>query len=143
QPEIVPKLAGRPEKGGSSRRFTVSDHFDPATFIERPNDVGRYGDATDLLDVAARDRLSVGNDGKRFKGGSRILWRALRIQALEVDLHGWPALKAPAGCQRCQFKTTVLPVVAQLTQQRPERRSVYFVSEKPAKFGQRQWLACT
>src|SRR5690606_28792253 len=69
QPEIVQKLAGRPEKGGSSWRFTVSDHFDPATFIERPNDVGRYGDATDLLDVAARDRLSVGNDGKRFKGG--------------------------------------------------------------------------
>ena len=101
---VVAYSAGRP---GASRWPTAS--IQPRAF-QRLQDVRRHGDAANVLDVAARHRLAVGDDGQRFHHRARILRRLVVLQAVEVGLVLRPGLEAPAGGQLHQFDAAVRPV---------------------------------
>ena len=45
QSQVIQKLAGRAEQRGPPWRVAMADHFDPATILERLDDLGRHGDA--------------------------------------------------------------------------------------------------
>jgi hypothetical protein len=78
QHEIVQEALGGAEQFGLAGNIAIADHANPLTFLERLDDVRRNGNAADLLDLATRDRLTVGNQRKRLEQGSRILRLALR-----------------------------------------------------------------
>jgi hypothetical protein len=54
------------------RGFAVADDLDPAAVLELLDDGGVDGDAADVLHVAARDRLAVGDDGQRLQRGTGV-----------------------------------------------------------------------
>ena len=84
RPRSSRNVTRRCEQRRTSRRLAMADHFDPSAILERLDHVGRDRDATNLLDVAASDRLAIGDDGQRLEHCARIPRRLFRIEALEV-----------------------------------------------------------
>src|SRR5262249_37657357 len=62
QAEVVEETAGRGVERGASRRLAVADDVDPAARLQRLDDLARNADAAHILDIAAGDRLPVGDD---------------------------------------------------------------------------------
>src|SRR5690606_37353550 len=113
QPEIVEKLARGAEQLGPPEYVLVPDGLDPPALLERAHQMPGDGHAADLLDVSARYRLPVRDDRERFEQGSGIPRRLLGVQAPEVVRHLRRALEPPAGCERAQFDTASVPLLAQ------------------------------
>ena len=113
QAQVVEELLRRAQQGRAPDHFAVADHVDPAAVFQHLDRLRIDRDAADLFDVAARDRLAVGDDRQRFQRGARILRRLFRAQAVEVLLHFGPALEAPAAGQADHLDAAVVPVVAQ------------------------------
>src|SRR5688572_26489018 len=62
QVEVVEEFAGGGEERGTPGRLAMAHGFDPAALLERLERRGRDRHAAYLLDVAARDRLAIGDD---------------------------------------------------------------------------------
>ena len=73
QAEVVEELAGGREQRRPARRLAVADRLDPAAVLELLDDLAGDGDAADVLDVAARHRLAVGDDRQRLQHRARVL----------------------------------------------------------------------
>src|SRR6185369_13968128 len=63
--QVVEEFLRGCEDGGASGRLALAHDLDPAALDERVERGRRDGDAADVLDVAARHRLAVRNDGER------------------------------------------------------------------------------
>src|SRR5258706_5968864 len=107
-------------RGGEDRRasggLARADHLDPAALHERVQGGRRDGHAADLLDVAARDRLAVRDDGEGLQHRARVARRLLARDAVEellvVGLHA----EAPARGDAGELDGALGPVVLQLVQ---------------------------
>jgi hypothetical protein len=99
------------------------------------------GDAADVLDVAARHRLAVGDDRQRLEDGARILRRALGVEAGEVRRHLGAALIAPAARHGDQLDRAVLAFGGELVEQRAQGVVADLAREQRAHLAQRHGLA--
>jgi len=95
----------------------MADDVDPASRLERLDDLRRNAYAANVFDVAARNRLAIRDDGERLHDCARIARRLFRVQALDERLHLGAGLKAPAARELDQLDGTAAPVVAQLGEQ--------------------------
>ena len=78
QAEVVEELARRRQQRRPAGRFAIADRLDPAAILELLDDRARDRDAANVLDVAARHRLAVGDDRQRFEHRARIASAAAR-----------------------------------------------------------------
>src|SRR5574344_1194494 len=116
QTQIVEKLARRGQQGRAAYGFAVADFFDPATVFELFDDLAAHGDAANVFNVAARDGLTVGNDGQRLQHRAAVARRLVGVQAIEVVAHFGAGLKTPARGHAHQLHTTALPLGLQVLQ---------------------------
>jgi hypothetical protein len=140
QAQVIEELACGGKQGRPAGRLAVADGLDPAAVFQRLEHLRGHGDAADLLDVAARHRLAVRNDGQRLEHRARVPGRLFRVQAIQVGPHGGGALEPPAAGQRNQFDAAPRPLAAQLVEQRAHGVGVQFIGKQPPQFGQRHGL---
>ena len=72
QAEVVEKLARRAEQLRLARHVAMTDHPDPVSLMQGLDDVRIHGDAANLFDFAARDRLAIGDQGQGLEQRARI-----------------------------------------------------------------------
>ena len=70
--EIVQEMFGSGIQGRSPRYVALTHHVYPIAFLQLTHDSRVHGHAAYLLDVAARYRLTVSNDGQRLHHGTRV-----------------------------------------------------------------------
>ena len=87
----------------------MTDDLDPFALEQLAHDVAADGDAANVLDLAARDGLTVGNDGQRLEEGARVARLALFPQA--TDMPGDLAAGAKAPATRDLGQLDAAPVV--------------------------------
>ncbi len=144
QPKIVQKLMGRAQQSGPARGIAMPQDLDPATLLKGAHNLRGYRHAANIFDIAARDRLTPGNDGQGFKNGSRILGGPYGGETTQVPLHFGPTLEAPPCRDADELQPSVLPVQLKQRQQAPQIvRSDFFCCEKLAQFGQGHGLIRT
>src|SRR6185312_8922126 len=80
-------------------------------------DVGRHRDPADRLDVAARDRLLVGDDRQRLHHRTRIARRLFRRQPFQERLDRGLRLEAPAAGNLDQLDIATVPLFANPVEQ--------------------------
>ena len=96
---MIQKILGRCVEQGASRHFSATGDFDQTPVENRLHDPVD-GDSTHGLDVGARDRLAVGDDGEGFQRGYAQACRlCLGIQGPEPRGEPWRAAEQPTG--RC------------------------------------------
>ena len=105
--EVVEEGLGGAEQLRAARHVAVADHADPLALLERLDDVGVDADAADLFDLAARDRLAVGDQRQGLQRGARVLGLALGPQARHPGVHVGLHLEAEAGGHLDQFDAAV------------------------------------
>src|ERR1700744_1500603 len=71
QPELDQECLRGAISHRTARRTLAATNLDPADLHERVDGSLGQGDATDVLDLGARDRLVVGNDGQSLERGAR------------------------------------------------------------------------
>src|SRR5579864_6583592 len=118
--KIVEKRFRRRVERGATRRFAMTDGFDPLPVLERLDDVRGHSHAADRFDVAARDRLLIGDDRQCFHYRARITRRFLGSEPVEKRLHVAPALKAPARRHLDQFHLARRPILHELGEERAD-----------------------
>jgi hypothetical protein len=64
----------------------MSHDADPVALVQGADDVGADGHAADLLDLAAGDRLAIGDQGQGLQQGPGIALRTLLPQAPDPGL---------------------------------------------------------
>ena len=134
---VVANSDGRPG------RVAMADGLDPAAILELLDDLAAHHHAADVLDVAARDRLAVGDDGQRLEHGARVLGRLLGMQAVEELAQLRAALEAPARGDGDQLDAAAAPLAHQLVEHRAQRVRADLVIEQVAHRTQRQRLIGT
>ncbi len=117
QPQVVEKLAGGREQGGTADGLAVPDHFHPAPVLELLEDQAVDGHAADLFDIATGDGLPVGDDGQRLEGGAGIARGLLGMEPVQVFAHLGPALEPPARGHLHELDAALGPLLLQLHQQ--------------------------
>src|SRR5476649_693331 len=85
QVEIVEESPGGGEDRRAPGRFAVADDLDPAAFDQRVQRGRRHRDAAHFLDVAARDRLAVRDDGEGLQHRARIARRLLDRKSTRLN----------------------------------------------------------
>src|SRR6266536_1518768 len=95
----------------------MPDDLDPLPVFERLDDVGRYSDAANRLDIAARHGLLIGDDRQRFHGRARVARRLFRREPVEIRLQLGLGAKAPAARDLSKLDTARGPGVADLFEQ--------------------------
>ena len=75
----------------------MADHADPLALFQRLDDVAVDRHAADLFDLAAGDRLAIGDQRQRFQRGAGVLGLALGPQARDPGVHVGLDLEAEAG----------------------------------------------
>src|SRR5690606_38948414 len=83
--------------------FTVTQHANPAAFRQGAHDIRVDSHAADVLDLAAGDRLPVGNQGKGLEQGARVTGRPLLPQFRQAGRVLATDLQAPAARDFDQF----------------------------------------
>src|SRR5574341_2432052 len=83
EPEVAQEHFGRPKEDRKSNRLTSAQFADELTF-EQPLDVPVTARTTDLLDLAPRDRLAVGDDRQ---GLQRAFGQRLAVLLLKEAAH--------------------------------------------------------
>src|SRR5204863_1188975 len=136
QAEVVEELARGRVKRRAARRLAMAYRVDPAASLERLDDLRRNGDAADVLDVAARHRLPVGDDGERLHHRARVARRLLRVEALDVRLELDGGLESPAARHVDQLDRAALPFLGELRQQIAQRVGAEVAAEQALELGQ-------
>ena len=133
-------MGGGTEQRRPSGNVAVADGLDPATLFQGLDDVRVDRHAADILDVAAGDRLAVGDDRQGFQHRTRIARRFLVLQARQPGLHLRPGLEAPAVGHLHQFDAAALPLLAQLLERAAQHVGRQFLLEHALQLGQRKRL---
>src|SRR5690606_16550054 len=107
QPEVVEERLGRGQQFRLAGNIAVADHPDPVAFLERLDDVAVDRDAADLFDLAAGDRLSVGDQRQRLQGGAGVAGLAFGPQPRDPLVHVGLDLVAVPRRDLDQFHATV------------------------------------
>src|SRR5688572_16191812 len=94
--EVVEEALGRAEQRRLAGYVAVADDADPLALFQRLDDVAVDRDAADLLDLAARDRLAVGDQGQGFQCGAGVAGLPLGPQARDPGVHVGLDLEAEA-----------------------------------------------
>ena len=85
----------------------MADHAHPVALQQRLDDVGRHRDAADILDVAARDRLAIGDQRQRFEQRAAVFLRLLLPQARDPRRHFLDDLEAEAARHFAQLEAAI------------------------------------
>src|SRR3954454_7518045 len=140
QAKVVEELArGRVERR-TAGRLAMAYRVDPAASLQRLDDLRRDGDAADVLDVPARHRLPVGDDGERLHHRARVARRLFRVEALDVRLELDGGLESPAARHVHQLARAPLPLFGQLRQQISQRVGAQIAAEQALELGQTERL---
>src|SRR5687767_731382 len=91
--------------------FAVSDNANPAALGQRADDVRIDGHAAHVLDLATRDRLTVGNERERLEQGARVPSRPLLPEPRQSHGKILPHLKPEAAGHFDKFHGTPFAVV--------------------------------
>jgi hypothetical protein len=102
----------------------VADDANPATLGQRAHDVGIHRHTADILDFAARDRLTVGDQRKRFEQGARVPRRPLLPEFRQAGGKMAPDLEAPTACDLDEFHRAALAVFGECGERLADSRSV-------------------
>ena len=94
QVEIIEKFPGRAVQRRSSRHVLVAQRLDPLALLQRLDDIRADADTADFLDLAAGDRLPVGDQRQRFHQRARVARRLLLPQPRDPGLELRPDLEA-------------------------------------------------
>jgi len=78
RPRSVEELARRRKERGAADGFAMADHLDPVAVFELLQDQRVDRDAPDVLHVAPRDRLPVGDDRQRLEDRAGVARAASR-----------------------------------------------------------------
>src|SRR5690606_8553234 len=116
QPEVVEEGLGRGQQFRLAGNVAMADDADPFALLERLDDVAVHGHAADLLDLAAGDRLAIGDQRQRLQGRARISGRALGPQPRHPGMDVGLDLVAEARCQLDQLDAASGAILAQLLQ---------------------------
>src|SRR3982751_3310180 len=96
QTEMIEKKFRRLIKQWATRNFGAAGNFDQAAFHQRLQNA-IDGDAADRLDIRARDRLPVSDDGERFERRRTQAHRFWRWEKFADPLGKlWVARQLPA-----------------------------------------------
>src|SRR5471030_3466078 len=132
QTQVIEELLGRAQQGRAADDVAITDGVDPAAVFQHLDRLRIDGNAAYFLDVAARHRLPVGDDGQRFQRRARVAARLFRVQPVEIHFHFRPALEAPARRQTDHFDTLADPVATQFFQQLLDGIGADAVAARPA-----------
>src|SRR5690349_14811579 len=69
QCEVLEKDRSRAVEQRTTKAFGTTDDVDQPSLVERLQHAA-HGDATNLFDLGAADRLAIGNDGERLQRGA-------------------------------------------------------------------------
>ena len=142
EPEVIEEHLGGAEQGRLAGDVAVADDADPLALLERLDDVAVHRDAADLLDLAARDRLAIGDQRERFQRGAGVLRLPLGPQARDPRMHVGLHLEAEARGEFDEFDAAVFALLAQgfqrLLHAAVRRRVVQ--REQPVQLRERQRL---
>ncbi len=140
--EVIKEASRGAEQGGAARHVAVADYADPLALFQRLDDVAAHRHAANLLDLAAGDRLAVGNERKGFERGAGVAGLALGPQAGDPAMHLGPDLVAEAGRDFDQLHAARLAVGLQLRDRRLDgaRRRRLVLRKQLAQLRQRQRL---
>src|SRR5258706_15634263 len=83
--------------------------LDPLSVFERLDDLGRYRDAADRLDVAPRHGLLISDNRQRLHRRPRITRRLLRREPVEIRLQLWLGTETPAARDLGQLHAALGP----------------------------------
>ena len=98
----------------------MPDDPHPVAFHQRADDIGADGNAADLLDFAARDRLAIGDKGQRLEQRSRIPRRALFPELLQPVDHRGLDLHAEPRCDLGDYEASLLVFFVERRNGRPD-----------------------
>src|SRR5207342_2478930 len=107
QAEIVEEVLGGAKQFRAARDVAMADHADPLAFFQRLDDVAVDRDAAHLLDLAAGDRLAIGDQRQRFQRGAGVLGLALGPQPRDPGVDIFLHLVAEAGSEFDQLDAPV------------------------------------
>ena len=142
EPEVVEEHPGRAQQFGFARYVAMAHHLDPFAFLQRLQNVCAQGNAADLLDLASRDRLTVGNDGQRFKQRPRVARRFFGPQPGDHRHQILANLQAIAAGHFDQLHGPVGQFGVEQRQGFPDRAvaGLFVFLEQAVELGQRQRL---
>ena len=112
----------------------MTDHLHPAAIFELLDDETVHRHAANVLDVAARHGLTVGDDRQRLQRRTRVARWLLGMQPVEKLAHLGSALKAPAGGHRHQFHAALRPVELQIGEQTLDGIGAQCIVKQHAQF---------
>ena len=110
QAEVIEEAPGGAEQLRSAGHVAVADHADPLPLFQGADDVAVHGHAAHLLDLAAGDRLSIGDQGQGFQGGAGVAGLAFGPQPGHPGVDVGLDLEAPAAGHLHQFHAALLAV---------------------------------
>ena len=97
QAEVVEELARGAEQLRTARHLAMADDANPVALLQRAHDRRADRHAADLFDLAARDRLAIGDQRQRLQQRARIARRTLLPQARHDVGAARTNLDAPAA----------------------------------------------
>ena len=116
QAEVVQKAPGGAEQGRLAGYVAVPHHPDPFAFLQRADDAGAHRDTPHFLDVAAGDRLAVGDQRQGFQQRAGIALRTLFPQPRYPGVDLLAHLDAKTAGDLFQFDTALGVILAQFRQ---------------------------
>src|SRR5471030_2037181 len=75
QAQVIKELLGRAQQGRAADDVAITDGINPAPVLQHLDRLRIDGNTAYLLDIAARHRLPVGDDGQRFQRRARVAAR--------------------------------------------------------------------
>src|SRR6266568_8597118 len=87
----------------------MPDDLDPLSVFERLDDLGRYRNAADRLDIAPRHGLLIGDDRQRLHCRPRITRRLFRREPVEIGLQLRLRTETPAARDLGQLDAALGP----------------------------------
>ena len=116
QAEVIEEALGGAQQFRTARHVAMADDPDPFALFQRLDDVAADRHAADLFDLAAGDRLAVGDDRQRFQRRAGVFGLAFgpqpRDPGVDIGLH----LEAIAGGGFRQFDAAAFAGGAQIGQ---------------------------
>ena len=116
QIEVIEKLARGAVQRRLARHIALTDHANPVALHQGLDDVRADRHATDVFDLAAGDRLAVGDQRQRFHQRARVTRGALAPQARDPGRDIRNHLDTPAAGHLGDLDATPLVIVGQLAE---------------------------